>query len=289
MICPVCFHHCKLSEGDIGLCLARQVRDGVVVPRNYGCVTSLALDPIEKKPLAEFHPGSMILSVGSFGCNLRCPFCQNHGISYDETVVQAARRSDSESHEPWEHWTPKELAAAAEELIPRGNIGLAFTYNEPLVGYEFVRDTARLIRAAGMETVLVTNGTTEPEIEEELLPHISAMNVDLKAFNDHFYDDLICGNRQVVMGFIERAARQCHVEVTTLIIPGENDSETEITELAQWLAGVEQRCFRGIPLHITRFFPRYKMTDKGPTDPGLVRRLGEVAGQYLEHVYLGNL
>ena len=280
--CPVCFHHCTLTEGQYGLCQARQCVDGEVVPANYGRITSLALDPIEKKPLAEFHPGSLILSAGSYGCNLRCPFCQNYEISYDAPSVTGFRTSA-------EVWTPQELADAAWELIPRGNIGLAFTYNEPLTGYEFVRDTARLVREKGMVTVLVTNGTAEPEIEEALLPWISAMNVDLKAFSERFYSDLIGGDLQTVLHFIERAAQVCHVEVTTLVIPGENDSPEEIAALAQWLSGVEAHTGRRIPLHLTRFFPRYRMKDRPATDTALMHRLADAAAPYLSSVYLGNM
>ncbi len=280
-ICPVCFHHCDLTEGAYGLCMARRCHEGRVKCDNYGKITSLALDPIEKKPFAEFMPGSMILSAGSYGCNLRCPFCQNHSISYDEEVADL-----SIAHE---EWTPEELADAAAGLIPRGNIGIAFTYNEPLVGFEFVLDTSKLVKERGMETVLVTNGTAEPDILEEILPYISAMNIDLKAFSDSFYTDLVKGDRHMVMDFIDRAASDCHVEVTTLIIPGENDSEEEMASLAEWLSGIERKRGRRIPLHITRFFPRFRMTDKEPTDPALVRRLGEIAGRTLESVYLGNM
>ena len=272
-ICPVCFHHCDLQEGATGLCMGRCCKEGSVVCSNYGRITSLALDPIEKKPLAEFRPGSYILSAGSYGCNLRCPFCQNHEISYDQTVTSGMI--------PYEEWTPEELVCAAQKLVSRGNIGIAFTYNEPLIGYEFVRDTAMLIRKRGMETVLVTNGTAERVIEDELLPWISAMNIDLKAFTDRFYDTLIGGSRQMVMDFIERAAGTCHIEVTTLIIPGENDSDDEISALAAWLSEVERKHSCRIPLHITRFFPRFRMQDRQPTDPVVVRHLASVAGKYL--------
>ncbi len=169
--CELCFHHCQLEEGQTGLCRARGNRSGTIIPLNYGKLTSLALDPIEKKPLRRFHPGSRILSVGSFGCNLRCPFCQNHEISMaGDGEVQTAEIS------------PEQLADQAVELQNRGNIGVAYTYNEPLVGYEYVRDCAALLHERGMVNVLVTNGTIEDAPLRSLLPLIDAANIDLKGF-----------------------------------------------------------------------------------------------------------
>ena len=170
--CELCFHHCTLDEGQIGLCRARGCRGGKIVSLNYGKLTSLALDPIEKKPLRRFHPGSLILSVGSFGCNLRCPFCQNHEISM---------ASDGEIQTVMV--TPEQLAAKAAELVPQGNIGVAYTYNEPLIGYEYVRDCAALIHERGLANVLVTNGTIETAPWRALLPFLDAINIDLKGVN----------------------------------------------------------------------------------------------------------
>lgn len=147
--CDICFHHCELDEGRTGLCRARANRGGQIVPLNYGRLTSLALDPIEKKPLRRFHPGGLVLSLGSFGCNLRCPFCQNAEISMAGAEF------------PARDYSPEALVQLALALRPRGNLGLAYTYNEPLVGYEFVRDCAAMVREAGMFNVLVTNGTIE--------------------------------------------------------------------------------------------------------------------------------
>ena len=296
-VCPVCFRHCKLKEDALGACMARRNVNGTIVCDNYGKISSIALDPIEKKPLARFYPGRMILSVGSYGCNLRCPFCQNHEISYDRPVELLARGSSASAagdrntgrRLEVEKVAPQELVSMALELVPRGNIGIAFTYNEPLVGYELVLDTARLAREKGLETVLVTNGTATGDVEDKLLPWISAMNIDLKAFTDRFYKEFIDGDRAMVMDFIERAAVSCHVELTTLIIPGENDSEEEMDALSVWIAGVSKQTGCDIPLHITRFFPRFRLTDRGPTDTALVRRLAEAAGRHLSHVYLGNM
>lgn len=273
--CQVCMHHCALSPGQTGLCGARKNTDGKVLCANYGRITSLALDPIEKKPLKNFRPGSQILSVGSYGCNLRCPFCQNHEISM-------ARETDADSL----YLTPERLADMALEWNMRdaGNIGIAYTYNEPLVGWEYVRDTARLVKKNGMVNVLVTNGTASLEILEELLPFIDAMNIDLKGFRAGYYR-MLGGDLDTVKAFITRAVRSCHVELTSLIIPGENDALEEMEDEARWIADLS----REIPLHITRFFPRYHMTDRAPTDIRQLYRLAETAGQYLKYVYVGNV
>lgn len=272
MTCDVCMHRCSLENGQTGICRARGNRGNGIVPLNYGRLTSMALDPIEKKPLRMFCPGSRILSVGSFGCNLKCPFCQNHGISM-------AGERDSEVVTV----TPGQLADRAADLRDRGNIGVAYTYNEPLVGWEFVRDTARLVRMAGMKNVIVTNGSASDRVLDGLLPYTDAMNIDLKGFTDRYYRKL-GGSLEVVKHFIERAAGECHVELTTLIVPGENDSEAEIKELAAWVASVNPR----IPLHITRFFPMWKMTDRDATDIGRLYALVEAARGSLEYVFAGN-
>lgn len=270
--CELCFHHCQLAEGQTGFCRARTCRDGAVVPLNYGKLTSLALDPIEKKPLRRFRPRSLILSVGSFGCNLRCPFCQNHEISMaGNGAIQTVDMS------------PKQLADKAAELIPRGNIGVAYTYNEPLVGYEYVRDCAAAVHGRGMVNVLVTNGTIKEQPWRELLPYLDAANIDLKGFTSEWYRRL-GGDLDTVKRSIALAAEQCHVEVTTLLVPGENDSVDEIRALAQWLASVSP----DIPLHLSRFFPQYQMQDRPPTPVERVYQLAEEAGNWLAYVYTGN-
>ena len=283
-VCNVCFRHCDVPEGAAGFCGVRYNVEGSVVPANYGRITSLALDPIEKKPLARFHPGSMILSVGSYGCNLRCPFCQNHEISWSPDAMRLGDRAS--------YVSPTELVKAALECQDRGNIGLAFTYNEPLVGYEYVRDTARLAHEAGLVNVMVTNGTASLSVLSELAPYIDAMNIDLKGFRSAYYKDLLSGDLSMVRSFIEGAVQVCHVELTTLIVPGENDSETEMTELARWVAGLKsadgQVIGPEIPLHISRFFPRFHMTDRPPTDVALIYHLAAVARDSLKYVYTGN-
>jgi len=274
--CTVCFRHCELREGQTGFCGARICADGAVQAGNYGKITALALDPIEKKPFRRFYPGTKILSVGSYGCNLRCPFCQNHEISWS---VRAFDQADTARTV-----TPEELVSAAKRYQAQGNIGLAFTYNEPLIGYEFVRDAARLSHEAGMVNVLVTNGTAELPVLEELGPHIDAMNIDLKGFSQRYYRDVLGGDPEMVQAFIARAVQLLHVELTTLIVPGENDSEAEMREMAAWIASLGET----IPLHISRFFPRFQMRDRPPTEVRQVYRLAEVARERLRYVYTGN-
>ena len=240
-VCKVCFRHCNIPEGGLGFCGARTCIDGEVTAANYGRVTSLALDPIEKKPLARFHPGSMILSAGSYGCNLRCPFCQNYQISWSE---EAYRFADSA-----EYISPEEMAGIALSCRDRGNIGVAFTYNEPLIGYEYI-------------------------------------------FTDRYYNEVLGGDRAMTMAFIEEAVKHCHVELTTLIVPGENDSEDEIRSMTEWIAGLKDAdgntIGEEIPLHISRFFPRFHMTDRDATKVRLVYMLADVAREKLRYVYTGN-
>ena len=280
-ICKTCFRHCDIPEDGLGFCGARTCSDGIVTAANYGKVTSLALDPVEKKPLARFHPGSMILSVGSYGCNLRCPFCQNYEISWSEVAYRFADTA--------EYISPEELANIAESCRGRGNIGVAFTYNEPLIGYEYIRDTARIVHERGMYNVIVTNGTADLSVLEEIAPYIDAMNIDLKGFSDSYYSDVLGGDRSMVMSFIEEAAKHCHVELTTLIVPGENDSEEEMRELTRWVSALKdgngKTIGHTIPLHITRFFPRFNMTDRPATDIDLIYRLADIARKELQYVY----
>ena len=269
--CELCFHRCSLKEGQVGICRARANRGGNIVPLNYGRLTALALDPIEKKPLRRFYPGSMVLSVGSFGCNLRCPFCQNAEIAAAGVEI------------PTQDCPPETLIREALRLRSRGNIGIAYTYNEPLVGYEYVRDCVVLAHEAGLLNVLVTNGTIQEEPWCALLPQIDAINLDLKGFTECWYQEL-GGDLETVKRSIVLAAQSCHVEVTTLVVPGKNDSEEEMRALSGWLSSV---C-PDIPLHISRFFPRHHMTDCSPTPVETVYRLADVARERLRYVYTGN-
>ena len=271
--CTLCPHACRLRAGATGFCRARANVGGTIRAINYGRLTALALDPIEKKPLYHFYPNSQILSVGSFGCNLTCAFCQNAGIAA------------ADGHIETENVTPAQLAALADELRhqPRGNIGVAFTYNEPLVGYEYIMDTAPLLHAAGLEVVLVTNGMICTEPLTRLLPHVDAMNIDLKAWRTDTYRQL-GGDLEAVKGTIARAvAHGVHVEVTTLVVPTMNDSTEDMDEEAQWLAALSP----DLPLHISRYFPWHRMSAP-PTPIVTIDKLTAIARQHLRHVHRGN-
>ncbi len=283
-ICDVCFRHCRIPEGGTGFCGGRACRGGEIYPKNAGRLTALALDPIEKKPLARFFPGSRILSAGSYGCNLRCLFCQNAEISWSEEAFALRTKT--------KYVSPEELAQAAASYRKAGNIGLAFTYNEPLISWEYVRDTAKLVKEAGMKNVLVTNGCAELPVLEALAPYIDAMNIDLKGFTKRYYEEICGGSLEMLKAFIERAVQVCHVELTCLVVPGENDGEEEIKEMTGWIAGLRngEGAVIGpdIPLHISRFFPRFHMTDRPATPVETVYRLADAARETLHYVYTGN-
>lgn len=268
--CTLCPNYCQILSGAAGICGMRGNIGGKLYANSYGKVSSIALDPIEKKPLRRFHPGKKILSIGSFGCNFHCPFCQNCEISmeYQPYFEKAAIM------------TPQEITELALQAIPKGNIGVAYTYNEPLIGYEFVYDCAKQVHQAGLDNILVTNGYINDEPLKALLPYIAAMNIDLKGFSDHFYKKL-GGRLDAIKKIIELSQRHCHVEITTLIIPGENDSAEEIERLAAWIATINPE----MPLHLTRFFPRYQYLDCEPTPWDIIYKLAEIAKLYLKNVY----
>lgn len=272
--CLLCPHACLLAEGQTGRCRARVAHAGRIGAESYGRVTSIALDPIEKKPLARFRPGSRILSVGSYGCNLRCPFCQNASIA-----------DAGECDVPWRAVAPEALVARAAAERARGNIGIAYTYNEPFVGYEFVFDCAVLAHESGLANVVVSNGHINPGPLAEILPLIDAANIDLKGFDQRFYD-LVGGDFATVRATVETMAAcpTCHLEVTTLVVPGENDDPETIDAAAAWLASLDPE----IPYHISRFFPCHRMADRPPTPVATVFALADVARRHLRHVYTGN-
>jgi pyruvate formate lyase activating enzyme len=267
--CALCPQRCLIADGRRGLCGVRENRAGRLTPLTYGRITGAHLDPIEKKPLYHFHPGSAILSIGSWGCNLSCGFCQNWHLSEGET--------------PTSRLSPREATALAERDVRLGNIGLAFTYNEPLIWYEYVLDTAELLHERGLKAVLVTNGEIEAEPLEALLPHIDAMNVDIKAMGEDFYRRLCRGPADVPRRTVERAFGRCHVEVTNLLIPGENDSAAEVAALVDWAAGLSDR----LPVHFSRYHPAHEMT--APATPlGSLERAYALAREKLKYVYIGN-
>lgn len=270
--CEICPHHCQIEEGHLGLCKGRMNKDGRIICENYGKITSIALDPIEKKPLSHFCPGSTILSVGSYGCNMNCAFCQNHDISMvNGTQIETAKI------------TTEKLVEKALALQENGNIGIAYTYNEPLIGYEFVKDCAALAKKKGLKNVVVTNGYICEKPLLELLPFIDAFNIDLKCFTEDFYHKLR-GDLATVKRSIVLASAKSHVEVTNLIIPGENDSEEEMEALSSWIASVNP----DIPLHVSRFFPRWHMQDRDATPIATVYHLADVARKHLNKVHVGN-
>lgn len=270
-VCPVCPRHCVLAEGQRGFCRARVAKDGQVVAENYGRLTALALDPIEKKPLARFLPGSKILSVGSYGCNLRCPFCQNHGISQADGSEGVFELSTAA------------LVEKALALRGEGNAGLAFTYNEPAVGWEYVRDAGALAHEEGLVNVMVTNGFFCAGVLNGLLPVVDAFNIDLKCFTAGGYETL-GGGLDTVMETIERvAASPAHLEVTTLVVPGLSDGPADMEREAKWLASLSP----GIPLHISRSFPRWQSSAPPPSTETM-HALADTARRHLDFVYLGN-
>ena len=276
MRCEACPRRCELQQEAVGACRARSNVDGSVVPVGYGRVTSIAVDPVEKKPLARWKPGHTVLSLGSYGCNLRCPWCQNHSISQ----VGA-------DDVPWRELSPQDVADLAVRLHgedPR-MVGVAYTYNEPLVAWEFVRDCSQLVHDAGLANVLVSAGCVSAGVVRAVAPLIDAANIDLKAFREDTYRR-IGGSLQAVQETIRLLADEpaCHLEVTTLVVPGVNDADDEMDQLAAWLASVDPV----ITLHVSRFFPNWHMRDRGPTPVQRVYELADVARAHLTHVYTGN-
>ncbi|MDR1560285.1 MAG: AmmeMemoRadiSam system radical SAM enzyme [Clostridiales bacterium] len=269
--CSLCPWECELPEGALGRCKARRSRGGKLIAESYGMITSASLDPIEKKPLNHFFPGSFIFSIGLYGCNLHCPFCQNHRISMSRPETSYA--------------SPEDIAALAERYARDGNnLGVAYTYNEPMIAFEYVLDCTRAVHARGLKNVAVTNGCINEEPFNTILPYIDAFNIDLKG-SAAFYKEKLGGDLDTVKRNIRSAASQSHVEVTTLIIPGENDSDEETEESAEFLSGISP----DLPLHLSRFIPQYKYARKQPTPAETMRRLRDIAEKYLKHVHLGNM
>ncbi|MGE5557725.1 MAG: AmmeMemoRadiSam system radical SAM enzyme [Bacillota bacterium] len=268
--CELCPQNCLVHPGCKGFCRARVNENGRLYTMNYAEITGLALDPIEKKPLYHFYPGAMILSCGTFGCNLACPFCQNWEISQGQPET--------------ERLSVDELTEAAACARKRGNIGVAFTYSEPGIWFEYVREAATALKEAGLHTVMVSNGYLSPAPVSDLLPLIDAWNIDLKSIRPGFYRKVCKGKLEPVLETISAAAGKVHLELTTLIIPGLNDSEEELHELSQWVARVNPE----VPLHFSRYFPGYKMALE-PTGEEALRLAYRIARKYLKYVYIGNL
>ncbi len=264
--CELCPNRCIIADGKSGACRIRINRGGTLLADAYGMVVSLAIDPIEKKPLYHFHPSRRIVSTGPNGCNFRCGFCQNSEISQE--------------HSPAYPVPPGQLAEAASE---GGSIGVAYTYTEPFVWFEYIRDAGKLVRDRGLVNVLVSNGYVNPEPLEELLPIIDAMNIDIKSIRPDFYRTVCGGDLAHVQRTIETAAGRCHVELTNLVIPGYNDTDEDFRLLADWIASVNP----SIPLHFSRYFPRYKF--HAPETPlNTLERAYDIAREKLRYVYIGN-
>lgn len=277
IVCTTCPHACKLGPGEVGFCRSRGWRDGQIRPLAYGHITSYALDPVEKKPLAEWMSGKQLLSVGSYGCNLRCPFCQNHQISQ-------VGADDIDYYEI----PPGQLVdyALASHMRDDRVIGVAHTYNEPLLNAEYVADTGMLAHRVGLMNVIVSNGYANPEVVHRVAPLVDAANIDLKGFTEDYYR-WCGGDLATVQQTIRILAAQstCHLEVTCLIVEGKNDSPSEMRALSSWLASVDS----SIVLHVTRCFPQWKMQGARPTPRETVFELADVAREALGHVYVGNV
>ena len=266
--CHLCPHGCRIPDGGRGQCGVRENVAGKMELPYYGEISSIALDPIEKKPLYHYHPGKQILSVGFLGCNFHCPFCQNYGIS--QSTDQPTRRM-----------LPDGVVARARA---ERSFAVAYTYNEPSIHFEFVTATAELARRASLRNVLVTNGHLEPNAATELLRRMDAVNIDLKSYDARFYKQELGGNLEAVKRFTQIAAELCHVEVTTLLIAGRNDSEEELTAIAGFIASVDT----AIPLHISAYYPTYHYTVEGTTSKQVMRAV-EIAQRQLNYVYPGNI
>ena len=269
--CLLCPHECLIIEGNTGLCKARKNIAGELFSLSYGKISCINLDPIEKKPLKHFYPGTKIMSFGSFGCNFRCSFCQNWEISQcDETTMPLQELSAEE---------------ASKLALTQNSIGSAYTYNEPLINFEWVLETSQKIKSKNGKNVLVTNAYANPNVLDELLGFIDAANIDVKAFSESFYRKYCGGSLTKVIEAVEKfAQKSVHIEITTLLIPGENDSVEEISRLVDWLSGINSE----IPLHFSRYFPNYKL-ELNQTPIDILQRAAGIASKKLRYVYLGNV
>ncbi len=273
--CDVCPRACRLRDGQRGMCFVRACQEGEIVLTTYGRSSGFCVDPIEKKPLNHFLPGSAVLSFGTAGCNLACKFCQNWDISKSREIDTLADAA-----------SPEALATAAERL---GCRSVAFTYNDPVIFHEYAIDVARACRERGIKSVAVTAGYQCAEPRTEFYRHMDAANVDLKAFTEDFYHKICAGHLQPVLETLEYLRHDTAVwfEITTLLIPGENDSDEELHAEAQWIA---ERLGADVPLHFTAFHPDWKMLDKPHTPPATLSRARRIALDHgLRYVYTGNV
>jgi pyruvate formate lyase activating enzyme len=274
--CFLCSHHCRIKEGRYGFCGVRQNRDGTLYTRSYGQIITANVDPIEKKPLYHFHPGTTAFSIATMGCNFHCDFCQNWQIS------QTSHRDGTAGER--QNVEPREIARSAEE---RGCRTIAYTYTEPTIFFEYAYDTARLAKERGLANVFVTNGYMTPETLETAAPYLDGCNVDLKSFRDGFYKERCKARLRPVLDAVRKMRELgIWVEVTTLVIPGQNDGEDELASIAGFIAETDA----DIPWHISRFHPDYRLTDAASTPVSTLERareLGREAG--LRYIYVGNV
>ena len=266
--CRLCPHNCIIADGKRGICRVRRNDAGTLYSIIYGQVTSVAMDPVEKKPLYHFHPGRMILSIGTTGCNFGCLFCQNYTIAQMDAPTR-----------------PLSSEQAVQGALDNDSVGIAYTYNEPFIWFEYVLETARLARTRGLKNILVTNGYVQQEPLAEIMPVIDALNVDIKSIRPEFYKKLCHGSLEPVLETCKTASKSALVEVTNLIIPGHNDTDAEFEELAAWIAG---NLGRGTPVHLSAYYPCYKMTAP-PTPLSTLERAFDIFAAHLDYVYLGNV
>ncbi len=270
--CQVCPHYCKLSVGQTGICGVRKNTGEKIELTTYGVLSGYSVDPLEKKPLYHFYPGHNILSLGSYGCNMRCDFCQNYQIS--QNVPKSIIPDISVKR------------IIKDALSAEKNIGIAFTYNEPIIWFEYMRDIATQAKKEGLICVMVSNGYVNGDLLGEILKFIDAFNIDLKAFNNAFYRKLTGAELEPVKSTLKTIARSGkHLEVTTLIIPNQNDNEGEMKSQTEWMAN---ELGQDIPFHLSRYFPTYKRNDPSTTEDSL-NKLSVIASKNLNYVYVGNI
>ena len=273
--CVLCPHNCIINNGKSGICKVRVNTKGILISENYGIVSSIGFDPIEKKPLYHFYPGTEILSVGSLGCNLQCAFCQNWQIS--QTSVSEFGRESS-------FYKPDKIIDLA--LSKENNTGIAYTYNEPIVFFEFMIDVAKKAKEHNLKNVMVTNGFINKEPLNELNKYIDAYSVDLKAFNNNFFTEYTKSKLEPVKESLLNIVKAGkHLEITTLVIPGLNDNPKEFEQMVKW---IKENLGKDVVLHISKYYPTYKLNIE-PTSVEKMLKLIKVASEYLNHVFLGNV
>ncbi len=266
--CQLCPHYCLIPEGNSGICQGRINKNGDLYSENYGKISSIGIDPIEKKPLYHFHPAGKILSLGTFGCNFTCSFCQNWRISQERPKLK--------------EYSPEQIIEIA---LNKDVIGIAYTYSEPLVWLEYILKVSKLASKHNLKNVIVSNGFINEEPLKELIPYLDGANIDVKSFNPGFYSKYTGGRLEPVLNSVETLYKgEVHLELTTLLIEGVNDSETELNKLFSWVQNIDP----DIPFHLSRYFPNYEM-EKSRTSTEVMKKAYNLAVNYLNFVYLGNI